>query len=218
MAVVGTASALVLGLLISSANSSFSIRNTEVTRMSADIIRLDQLLRRYGPEADVARDSLRRYAAIKFDDLFPAGLGGKPHVDNPATLETLEHVQDSILALNPRDNRQHWLTAQSLQLAADISETRWLLVQQSASSIPLPFLILLVFWLTLLFASFGLFAPRNFTTAVALFLCSLAVSGGIEMVLDMDNPFEGVVRVSSAPMSHAMEMIHTQEVSRAKAD
>jgi hypothetical protein len=207
MAVVGTASALVLGLLTSSANSSFSTRNTEVSRMSADIIRLDRLLRRYGREADASRDGLQRYTAMKFDDLFPGGTGGKPNVDNPATLETMEDVQNAILALKPGDDRQHWLIVQALQIAAEISETRWLLVQQSGSSIPLPFLIMLVFWLTLLFASFGLFAPRNFTTIAALFLCSLAISGGIEMVHDMDNPFEGVVHVSSAPMRHAMEVI-----------
>jgi hypothetical protein len=207
MAVVGTASALVLGLLISSANTSFSTRNAEVTRMSADLIRLDRLLRRYGPEAGTAREGLQRYVAMKFDDLFPGGTYGKPNVDNRATLETMEHVQDSILALRPEDNRQQWLIAQALQLMAAISETRWLLVQQSASSIPLPFLIMFVFWLTLLFGSFGLFAPRNVTTVVALFLCSLAVSGGVEMVLDMDSPFEGAVHISSAPMRHAMEVI-----------
>jgi hypothetical protein len=180
VAVVGTASALVLGLLISSANTSFSTRNTEVTRMSADLIRLDRLLRRYGPETGGARDDLQRYAAMKFDDLFPSGTGGKPNVDNRATLETMEHVQDAVLTLRPEDNRQQWLIAQALQLVAAISETRWLLVQQSTSSVPLPFLTMLVFWLTLLFGSFGLFAPRNVTTVVALFLCSLAVSGGVE--------------------------------------
>jgi hypothetical protein len=207
MAVVGTASALVLGLLISSAHTSFATRNAEVARMSVDIIRLDRLLRRFGREADAARDGLQRYAEMKFDDLFPGGTGGKPNVDNSATLETMERVQDAILALRPGDDRQHWVIAQALQLAAGISETRWLLVQQSGSSIPLPFLIMLVFWLTLLFTSFGLFAPRNLTTTAALFLCALAISGGIEMVLDMDNPFEGVVHFSSAPMRHAMEVI-----------
>ena len=78
MAVVGTMSALVLGLLISSANNSFSTRNTELGRMSADIIRLDQLLHRYGPEADAAWTSLQKYTQMKFDDLFPEGKDKKP--------------------------------------------------------------------------------------------------------------------------------------------
>ena len=175
--------------------------------MSADFIRMDRLLRRYGPEADGAREALQRYVTMKFDDLFPQKPEGKPNVDNTATVEMLEHVQEMILALRPGDDPQHWLSAQALQLAAEVSETRWLLVEQNAGIIPVPFLILVVFWLTILFASFGLFAPRNVTVTVALFLCSLAVSGGIAMILEMNTPFEGVVRISSAPMRHALEVI-----------
>jgi hypothetical protein len=89
-----------------------------------------------------------------------------------------------------------------------VSETRWLLVEQNAGAIPLPFLILLVFWLTLLFASYGLFAPRNVTAAVALFLCAVAVAGGVEMVLDMAYPFGGLIHISSDPMRHAVEVIN----------
>ena len=207
MAMVGTMSALVLGLLISSANSAFSTRNGEMTLLSADVIRLDQLLLRYGAEAEAARDALQQYAAMKADDLFPAEPGRVPNVDNPTTVETLDRIEDIMLALQPGDDRQRWLIAQALQLAAEMGATRWLLVQQNARSIPVPFLVLLVFWLTILFASFGLFAPRHATAIVVLFLCSLAVSGGIQMVLDMDSPFEGVVRIPSAPMHHAMEVI-----------
>jgi CDP-diglyceride synthetase len=59
MAVVATFSALVLGLLISNANTSFSALGGEVTTLSAQILRLDQLLRRYGPETGSARETLR---------------------------------------------------------------------------------------------------------------------------------------------------------------
>jgi hypothetical protein len=43
----------------------------------------------------------------------------------------------------------------------DLAQTRWLLFEQSGSSIPMPFLVLLVFWVTIIFLSFGLFAPRT---------------------------------------------------------
>jgi hypothetical protein len=208
MAVVGTVSALVLGLLISSASSSFATRNSEITRTSTDIIRIDQLLHRYGPEADAARDSLRRYTAMKLNDLFPDGTDRTPRMDNPATFKMLEQVLDAILALSPGNERQRWLLERARQLADEVSETRWLLVEQNAGAIPLPFLILLVFWLTLLFASYGLFAPRNVTAAVALFLCAVAVAGGVEMVLDMAYPFGGLIHISSDPMRHAVEVIN----------
>jgi hypothetical protein len=79
MAVVATLTALVLGLLISNANTSFIARSNEVISLSADILRLDQLLRHYGPEADPVRESLRRYAEAKMADLFPRGSAGCPH-------------------------------------------------------------------------------------------------------------------------------------------
>jgi uncharacterized membrane protein YqgA involved in biofilm formation len=72
MAVVATVSALVLGLLISNANSSFGTLGGEVTALSAQILRLDQMLRQFGPETVPARETLRQYAERKTADLFPA--------------------------------------------------------------------------------------------------------------------------------------------------
>ena len=204
MALVGTVSALVLGLLISSASSSFTTRNSEITRTSTDIIQLDRLLRRYGPEGDVIRDYLRRYTAMKLHDLFPDETDKISNMDNPATFKMMEQVHDAILELSPGNERQRWLIGRARQLADAVSETGWLVVEQNSAAIPLPFLILLVFWLTLLFASYGLFAPRDVVATVALFLCAVAVAGGVEMVLDMDYPFGGLVHVSSDPMLRAI--------------
>src|SRR6267378_5881978 len=71
VAVLGTLSALVLGLMISAANSSFSARSDEVRELSLQAIRMDRNLRRYGPEADDARAKLREWAAAKTQQLFP---------------------------------------------------------------------------------------------------------------------------------------------------
>ncbi len=214
MAVVGTMTALVLGLLISSANTSFGGRNADVARLSLDIVRLDELLRRYGPEADAIRGSLRSFAAMKFQDLFSNGAAMKRNVDNPATDQVLDEVQDRILALKPAGERERWLSAQALQLSAEIGEARASLIRQNLSSLPLPFLGAVVLWLTVLFASFGLFAPRNVTVIVALFLCALAVSSAFKLILDMDTPFEGSlhlspppIRILSDPMRHALDVI-----------
>jgi hypothetical protein len=213
MAVVGTMSALVIGLLISNASSSFTARNRDLGQLSADIMRLDALLRRYGPEANAIRDVLQRYTTLKFEDLFPNRSDGKAKVDNPATAKVLDDVQDLILALRPGDDRQRWLSSQALQLAADVGEARWLLVRRNMGAVPLPFLGAVTLWLTVLFASFGLFA-RNVTAIIALFLCAFAVSAAIKLILDLDTPFEGRIRlsrppihISSEPMRDAIEAI-----------
>ena len=108
MAVVGTISALMLGLLISDASQAFSTRSDEIRHVSAHFIRLDRLLRRYGPDAGLARSDLRRYARIKLGDLFPGLARSKLAADNRATRQILEEMQDRLLALKPADDRQTW--------------------------------------------------------------------------------------------------------------
>ena len=111
------------------------------------------------------------------------------------------------MALKPANNRQRRLQSGALRLVNEVATARWSLVQQSSSGIPRAFLVVLGFWLLLLFVNFGLFAPPNALTIAALFVGALAVSGAFQLVVDMDAPFQGTVRISSALMSHALEEI-----------
>jgi hypothetical protein len=215
MAVVGTMSALVISLLISNGNAAFTARTENVTQLASDITQLNVLLERYGPETTRARDALQRYAAMKFEDLFPSKPDHRPNIDNPATRKVLEEAQDLILALRPRDDRQHWLAGQAMQLTVDLAGARERLSLQSVASVPLPFLGAVVLWLAVLFASFGLFAPRNVTAIAAMFCCAFAISAAIKLVLDMNTPIERRVRLSpppihitSDPLRRAIDVIH----------
>jgi hypothetical protein len=204
-AIIGTLAALVIGLMISTASSSFSARSSEVTAISIDLMRIDRMMQRYGPEADDVRAKLRTYAAAQMQELFPT-LGERSRTSE-ATVAMMETTHDAILSLVPTDERHRWLRSQALSLSDGLSQARWLLAEQAASSIPLAFLILLIFWLTIVFASFGLFAPRNATVIAVLCLCSMAVSGGITLILELDSPFSGLVRVSAEPMRQALTQI-----------
>ena len=215
MAVVGTMTALVIGFLISNASSSFKARNGAVAELSSDIIQLDATLRRYGPETEAARAGLQSYATLQLQDLFSSGTNRRPNVDDPASAALLEVVQDRILALKPADDRQRWLSAQALAQATGINQVRAQLVQQNVNTLPLPFVGAVLLWLVVVFASFGLFAPRNVTAFVALFFCALAVSSAVKLVLDLDTPFEGGIRltpppihISSDPLRHAIGTIN----------
>jgi hypothetical protein len=88
-----------------------------------------------------------------------------------------------------------------------MSTTRWLLLLQRDQSIPLIFLIVLVTWLTVIFGTFGLFAPRNATAVAGLIVCTLSVSGAIFLILEMNRPFAGWMKVSSAPMRDALSYL-----------
>jgi hypothetical protein len=205
MAVVGTLGALVLGLLISTAHTSFATKQQQVTQISADLIRLDRLLRRYGPEVQDARTLLRDYTAAKLQDLFPESSGQRTDLKDVSTLSMLEELENKILALTPANQTQRWLQSHSLQLAVAVEGTRWDLVAESQSKSPFSLMVLLLFWFAILFASFGLFAPRNMTAVTAILLCSIAIAGAIRMTTELQTPFQGLIRVSSSPLARALE-------------
>lgn len=209
MTVVATISALVLGLLISNANSSFIRLGGQVTALSAEILRLDQILRRYGSDTDLARKTLRQYAEQKAADLFPED--GNVQVGNPATYELLQRVEDLMLALKPANARDQWWLGQATTLAGKIGDARWLLAQQVGQGTPKLFVALLIFWLALLFASFGLFAPHNLTSAAILTLSALAVAGAVAMFLELEQGFGSVIRISPEPMREAVKTLQGQQ-------
>lgn len=209
-AVVATISALVLGLLISNANARFTQLGGEVTALSAQILRLDQMLRRYGADAEPARNLLLEYAERKAGDLFPED-SNDVRLNNPSTYELLQRIEDTLLALKPANARDQWWLSQAMILAAKIGDTRWLIAQQIGQETPKAFVALLVFWLALLFASFSLFAPPNLTSVVTLTLCALAVAGAVAMFLELEQGFGGLVRISPEPMHQAVKALESEQ-------
>jgi hypothetical protein len=208
MTVVATISALVLGLLISNANTSFIRLGGQVTTLSAEVLRLDQILRRYGSDTNPARKTLRQFVEHKAADLFPDD--GNVQLGNPSTYELLQRVEDMVLVLKPANPRDQWWLGQAMTLAGKIGDARWLLAQQLGEGTPKLFVALLIFWLALLFASFGLFAPRNLTSAVILTLSALAVAGAAAMFLELEQGFGSVIRISPEPMREAVEILQAQ--------
>jgi len=209
-AIVATLAALVLGLLISNANSSFIRLGGEITTLSAEILRLDKILLRYGSDAQVARETLREYAKQKTTDMFPDN-PADVHLGNPSTYELLQRVEDLLLALKPTNPRDQWWMGQAMTLASKIGDARWLIAQQVGQGTPKAFVTLLVFWLALLFASFGLFAPRNLTSAVILTLSALAVAGAVAMFLELEQGFGSMIHVSPKPMRQAVQLLEAQQ-------
>ncbi len=202
MALTATMSALVLALLISSAKSSFDAQRNEVTQLSANVILLDRVLAHYGPETKEARDLLRLSASGMIDRIW-AENRSEPAESEP-TVTGGEAFYDRIQELSPQNEVQRSLQAQASKMTVDLGQTRWLLFEQSGRSIPMPFLALLIFWVTIIFLSFGLFAPPNATVIATLFLCALSVSGAIFMILELDRPFGGLIQISSAPLRNAI--------------
>ena len=209
-AIVATVSALVLGLLISNANSTFIRLGGDVTVLSAEILRLDKILYRYGSDTQPARDTLRAYAKQKTADMFPDN-PENVRLGNPSTYELLQRLEDMLLTLKPQNPRDQWWMGQAMLLASKIGDTRWLIAQQVGQGTPKAFVTLLVFWLALLFASFALFAPHNLTSAVILMLSAFAVTGAVAMFLELEQGFGRIIHISPKPMRQAVQLLEAQE-------
>jgi hypothetical protein len=204
-ALIATMSALVLSLLVASTKSAFDTRSNQLVQASADIILLDRVLARYGPETKEARYLLQRSTAAVVDRFWPAD-GAKPlRVDEGAS--PVEALYDKIDALSPQTEVQRALRSQAEVTALDMGKTRLLLFERLGTSIPIPFLVVLVFWLCIIFASFGLFAPRNATVITVLGVCALSVAGAIFLILELDRSFEGLLQVSGAPLRAALAQL-----------
>jgi hypothetical protein len=205
IALIATMAALVLSLLISSAKGTYDTRGNQLLQVSADIIVLDRALAHYGAETKDARAVLRNSVAGAIDRFWPASRDRRETMG--PTASPVESLYDKIQELSPQSEIQRSLQSQALAMAVDLGRTRMLLFEQLGSSIPVPFLVVLVFWLAIIFASFGLFAPRNATVVAVLFVCALSVSGAIFLILELDRSFEGLLQVSSAPLRAALAQL-----------
>lgn len=200
MGLIGTMTAILLGLLIASAKGFFDAQNTGVTDLSAKVILLDRMLVQYGSETKQTRNLLQVEVSSALDTMWSKKSIQKSQEASPEA----GYIYQNIQRLSPQNDAQRTLQNQALSIAIDLAKTRWLMLQQSRSSVSLPLLVILVFWLSLIFCSFGLLAPRAPVVVVSLCLCALSVSFAIYLVMDLYDPYGGVVQVSSAPLRTAL--------------
>jgi hypothetical protein len=208
MGLIGTMTALVLGLLVASAKSGFDTQRNGLAQVSANVVFLDRILARYGPEAKDTRAMLRASVDDMLHRTWPEEDTGSGQPETKSGTEgRYEGVFEKIQDLAPKNAAQRELQSQALKTATDTAQTRWLLFAQKGNSVPAPFLIVVVFWLSVLFISFSLFAPPNVTVAATLLVCALSVAGAIFLILELDRPFDGLIKVSSDPLRRALEQL-----------
>lgn len=213
---IATLTALVLGLLIASAKSSYDAVNNGLVQSSAKVVGVDRTMAQYGPETDEARRLLRCGLASAIARIWPEDGVAFPG-DNLDTMNALQQMHYRLRSLSPQNDTQRVLQSQALAQSDDLAQSRWQILQLAEARLPTPFLVVLAFWLMVLFASFSLFSPRNVTVTVVFGLCALSVSGAIFLVQEMSRPSQGTMKVSSAPLVHAYSLLQqttTQPVVR----
>jgi hypothetical protein len=203
-AVVGTLSALALGLLIASAKNVYDSYEIEVRTSAARIVLLDRVMDQYGPETAQARTRLRQLIETRLNRGWghsPAGSTVADSIDESAGIEPIQVV---LRALTPANEPQRMLQARALEVSTQLAEAHWILVESNTEGLPTAFLVILTCWLAWLFATFGLQAPANPTVIGVMLICSLSVAAAVFLVVDMAHPYIGVIHVSDAPLRTAL--------------
>ena len=208
MGLIGTMTALVLGLLVASAKGAFDTQRNGLAQLSGNVVFLDRALAHYGPEANDARAMLRASVADMLQRTWP-GEDPQPGQTQArsGTEGRYEELYEKIQELVPKTDAQRAFQAQAMKTALDMGQMRWQLFAQQGSSIPTPFLVVMVFWITILFASFSLFAPRNATVFLTLLVSALAMASALFLILELDRPFDGLMQISSAPLRNALAQL-----------
>jgi hypothetical protein len=204
---IATMVALVIGLLVASAKSAFDSQNAGFKTLSTNIIVLDRSLAQYGPEAKPAREALSRTLKTMIDQFWPASGSSSFAFDSKAITAHGMSFVGAIRDLAPKNEIQKSIQSQAFQLSGELTKTRWTLSQPAVPLLPTPFLVVMIFWLGVLFASYGLHAPPNATVVVTLLICALSLSGAIFLIVDLGEPTDGLIRISSESLRYALSQL-----------
>ena len=202
-ALIGTMAAVVLALLFASTRSSYETTNGHVARLTAGVLELDTILKEYGgPDSATLRRALRddvKYmvAAIWRDDAAPTSELLRPVAQDETVLYRLRQLE-------PKTPVQSSLQARALQIGVDVDQTRLTLFAQPADNLSKPFITVLVLWLCLIFASFSMSSKANVTLVVVLVTCAFTASTAIYLILELGQPFDGLLQISNRGLTSAL--------------
>ena len=228
---VATMTALLLGLLVSSANDSLRSFGSDLEQMGARLATLDRLMKAYGPETREIRHTLREHTALSVLVIWPeerermirlklpgsdsppaaareaSARDGADPVSSMAVTPFLPLIESKLLELEPQDGAQRWRQGECLRQLSILAEQHWLLVEKAQSTVPATLLVLLLAWLLILFTTFGLFAPRNSTVTTVLVLCAVSASAAVFVILEMNSVTSGLLKVSGEPLIRALSVM-----------
>jgi hypothetical protein len=210
MGLVVTTSAMALGLLVGSAKTFFDTQNAEIAQIAANYVLLDRILNFYGSEASDARAALRAELAHRLEESGQSGSADKAFKTIKSGDRVSETMLDTLKSLSPKDDSQRFAKQACLNLQVQLGQTRWLMYAQNTVPFPGFLLVMLIAWLTALFVSFGIFAPRNPLVLASLLASAAAVCGAILLILEMYHPQGGLIRISDAPLRAALAQLDKQ--------
>jgi hypothetical protein len=205
MGVLSTLAALVLGLLVASAKTGFDNQSAIVNELGTNVILIDAVLARYGPDADSARKSLRESVTALMDSAWADP--SAPQRLEGYSKSPVETIFDQVLALKPATDAQQVAKARALDLTFELAKIRLRLSGTQDNPLETPFLVVLIIWLTVLFTGYGMLAPGNPTIVAILIVSTISMAAAVFLIFELDTPFGGLMQVSKAPLQKSLAVI-----------
>lgn len=205
---IATMTALILGLLTASSKGVFDAVDKSIRQTAADVLLLDRTLANYGSETDTIRLQLKRLVEKRTHEIWPEQ--GEVVLDaNTKSAEVpIEELAHRIRKLQAQNDEQKWLQQRAIKLSDQVLEARWLVLAGLSNSVSQPFLVALTVWLAVTFTTFGLLAPQNAVVRTIIGVCALTVGSAVFLIQEMEQPFDGAVRVSPASLHYAIERLN----------
>lgn len=201
---LATLSALVMGLVISSSKASYDAKAEMVHTSAALIVQLDSSLRQIGPEADHIRQELKESVVSTMRQIWGARNANSDAPDSVATKRRVVQLEKMLFALSVSSEMQRQAQANAFKLVAELARINAASFTQRGSDVIAPLLAVVTCWMMLNIAGWNLFAPANRMVVVVNVVCALSVASAIFLILEMDQPFNGIVGISDAPMRAAL--------------
>jgi branched-subunit amino acid transport protein AzlD len=202
-ALIGTMAAVVLALLFASTRSSFEATNASVGRMTTSVIELDHMLREYGPEGQALRKALRQDVLAIVASIWQDDVTVQQQSDAKVAGAQVK-VLTMLRQVTPANPLQAAVQARALSVSGDLEQTRLSLIAQPGDSLSKPFVIVLVLWLCFIFLSFSMSAKANTTLVVMLVICAFSASSAIYLILELEQPFDGLMQISNSALRNAL--------------
>ena len=200
---LATLAAVLISLTIASAKSSYETQDVHFRQFAAYLVEADQLLARYGPEATGMRRLMRQAVPAAIDRIWREKVTASQ--DTAFTPRSLaEQLYSAAEALSPTNDIQRMLKARIEQAIADLARTRLSMFADGDTPVLTPFMLILIFWLVVVFGSFGLFVEPGPVVFAALLVFALSISTALFLVADLSRPFAGLLQIPKEQLKHTL--------------
>ncbi len=197
---------IVLGMVTAAVRDTYSSSNSVVSQSAVDAVALDRILEAFGPDASEARQQLKRTILdrIEFmqsDDTYATA-------DRQAVTDgsIAEGIYGAVYALRPDTDMKRDLRDRALQRISALTQSRWFFSVRPSPT-PGVFLFVVGLWIFLQSFSLGLFGERNRADYFAICMLAVVFSSAAFLLLEVDEPFDGFLRVSVEPLQAAVQLM-----------